>query len=208
VRSVGSRFWLFSWICTGLIAIYGGNWTSSARGARIPIPTFLCGFQTSCIGVWEAWRIVVSVESLFICVYWRKKQQQYFGHFIDISMQSDPGACKKLCKLFDAFCGVSNGVVDWLKQESGRWRQFSNLHSRNADIVRFCGYSGLWRLDSREVMCGGIGNDGKVCASMPSIGVFLISKCKALQNSWRVDLGDSLEGLSKLINRASARLQL
>lgn len=116
--------------------------------------------------------------------------------------------CRKFCKLFDAFCGVTTGVVDWLKQETGRWRQFSNLHSRNADIVRFYGYSGLWRLDTREVMCGGIGNDGRVCASMPSIGVFLISKCKALRNSWRVDLGDDSEGLLKLINRASARLQL
>jgi len=116
--------------------------------------------------------------------------------------------CRKFCKLFDAFCGVSSGVVDWLKQESGRWRQFSNLRSRNADIGRFCVYSGLWRLDTREVMCVGIGNDGKVCASMPSIGVFLISKCRALQNSWRVALGNCVEGLSKLINRASARLQL
>lgn len=121
----------------------------------------------------------VSVESLFICVYWRDNSS-----VLVISSTFERKAThervKKLCKLFDAFYGVSSGVLDWLKQETGRWRQFSNLHSRNADIGRFCGYSGLWRLDTREVMCGGIGNDGKVCASMPSIGVFLISKRRAL----------------------------
>ena len=80
--------------------------------------------------------------------------------------------------------------MGWLQRKSGRLKQISNLQARCADFGSIFGYSGLWRLETREVMYGGIGNDGTVCANMPSIGVFPVSTCKALQTHVNVRFGN------------------